>query len=305
MKTILVSTIIDKVKEKLSVYFENDSIDDAILYNKFDNLKSNFRLNDYILTSDVLVVENSQATLPEDFYKACLILGCYEYTVDEGYTGTWTVDEEKIDICEYSCNVNACRDECGNLINLVQKFNRYAPRVYQKFDLLSLGQNMTNFCSDICINNSSKSGNTITINHGKITTEFEEGLIYVEYFKDLDIGTDYEIPYHPKVVQWLESEFILEIFETLYYNGLENIVQRYQNAKVNANRDYWSAKSILKTPEFTELYGISNALIERYNRIRYNIWDDTIHSKSYYLYNSEVANSPNSTIAPINKSWNG
>lgn len=304
MKTILLSTIINKVKEKLSTYFDNNSIDDAILYNKFDNLKSNFRLNDYTVKSDVLIVRNCQAQLPDDFYKACLILGCYEYIVNENYTETWTVTEEEVDICEYN-NASACKDECGNLINLVQKFDRYPPKIYNNFELMSVDERMSSVCSDICLNKASKSGNSITLNQDKILTEFQEGLIYIEYLQDMDIGKDYEIPYHPKVVQWLESEFICEIFETLYFNGKENILQRYQAAKVNANRDYWSAKSVLKTPEFTELYGISNALIERYNRLRLNIWDDVVHSKVLYLYNSKVFNSPNDSSGAVNISWNG
>jgi len=300
MKRILLSKVINKVKEKLHVYFENDTIDDAILYNKFDNLKSNFRLNNYTVIPDLLFVENYKVDLPKDFYKAITVLGCFEYEEVGEYTGTWTIDETKVEefnICESTCNV--CTDECGNLINIVQKFDRLPPKVFTKFDVLSLTKQSKDFCSELCINNKSTSQNQIQISDNQIFTEFASGFIYIEYFKSFDVGSDCEIPYHPRVNQWLESEFICEIFETMYLNGETDIQQRYQIAKQNANRDYISAKSILRTPEFTELYDLSRALTDRYNRLRLNIYDNEVHGITYYSYR------PDSHKYFNNINWNG
>ena len=285
MKTILVSTIINKVKEKLYRYFENDTIDDAILYNKFENLKSEFRLNDYPEGCSVMVVENYKATLPDDFHKACLLLACYEQqTISSSrYNETFCLEERQVTEIEACKNVyEYCKDDCGNLISIVQKFNRYDFGVYQHYEVLGLTKDSVKFCEKDCINRYSGSRNMVNIVNGEIITEFETGTIYMEYIKSLDIGHDYEIPYHPKVSQWLESEFILEIFETLWMNGETDVQQRYQVAKQNAQTHYFNAIKVLRTPHRSEFYNLANNLINRYNFIRDNVWNPDIHTENYY-----------------------
>ena len=160
MKYILASEIVNDVKEKLHTYFERDMIDESILYTRLKKLIPKFRLNINPVASTVLYVENYKVALPEDFYKACMVLGCFEHKVmsDDRYNETYQLEEREIcelNVCETACDV--CTNECGDLFRIVQKFNRNQYHVHTEFNVLSLSKNSFSHCTNNCNNKSTQS----------------------------------------------------------------------------------------------------------------------------------------------------
>lgn len=270
-----VSEVINSVLERLYSLTEGDKIDESILYNRASLLMSNFSFNHHKEGKAVLVVKNKKATLPDDFHKACMVLGCFEGTEmpQSRYDETYKLEERQVcelNVCETACDV--CTDECGNMMRIVQKFNR-TPIVHTQFDILNMSKGSSPFCAEGCFNNKSNSSNTISIQNGEILCEFDEGLLYVEYIAKLETDDDFMFPYHPKIEDWLQAEFIAEVFQVLYFNGEGDFLQRYQMAKTEANTKYITAKSILRTPEVGDLYNIARYLNKKYNTLRTTVFN--------------------------------
>lgn len=287
-KFIKGSEIIDNVKERLYSYSDSDMVDESLLFKTLGRLLSGFRFNVYPICETVLVVKDCKADLPEDFFQACYMSACFEYTCDSHnrFNETYSIEEEEVcslNVCETVCDV--CSDSCGNLLRIVQKFNRFPTRVYKDFHDVRLTKGSLKWCASDTPIRKSRGSNVVDIQNGSVMTEFEEGLIYMVYVQDLDTGDDYMIPYHPKVEDWLETALMADVLSVLYYNGEDNVYQRYQNMRAELGIKEENARAILKRPEYDEMYRVVNHLVGRYNRVRRNVFDPEVHSVHYYGYN--------------------
>jgi len=274
IKYIKAEKIINIVQEELSSYYETNQIDESILYSKLSRLMGKFRLETYPRDFCLVEVDHFKAKLPEDFYKACQILGCFKrkqchYDRREE---TWTLRKEEVcefSLCESICD--ACTDECGNIYRIIQKFHRY-PETYEytEFDVLCPTQDSIPYCSGDSINLHSNSKNQIRIDEEYIHTEFESGMIYINYLQKLE-GEEFLIPDQPTVREWLIEELKTHALRILYQNGVPNLKQILDESKINLNSLQINAKNILRTFEWPEFYEVANIFMSRYGAWREKI----------------------------------
>lgn len=272
MNYITAEELLNNVKEKLYQLYTANKIDDSIIYNRLNKLGSRFRLNQYPVKNTVLEVKNYCSSLPEDFHKAILLYGCFEYTLETSIPQQLTLDVTDNRECVYIDG-----DASVDLFRVIHKLDTQN-RVYTQFDLLSLTKDSYSNCFEGILNGKSRSNNRVDIKNGNLITEFEEGLVYIEYITKLE-GKDLMFPKHDRVTEWLEKEIVAEIFHYLYLNSEGDYQQRMMLTKQEASIAELSARSIIKTQEFDEMYKVTKVLTNRYNRIRINVWDD---DKVYY-----------------------
>lgn len=267
IKTIKAEVIIDSVFKKLHTYAENQELDEDLLYEKLEKLLGKFDLDLYPRECALLEIKNCKADLPEDFYRACQVLGCFKKQTcgSSRFEETWTIREEEVcefNVCETVCDV--CTDECGNLFRIIQKFNRLPKYEYNEFEVLCPTESSYGCLTPDSINRKSKSQNQIQITDTSLITEFDSGFVYMLFIKKLN-GKEFLIPDQPTVREWLEAELIHETFQIMYYNGKTDILQRYQDSKRDLAIKQINALQILNRPEMDELYAVSNFLVNKYN----------------------------------------
>lgn len=277
MRYISSNVIIAEVKNKLSKYFDSNLVDESIFYPRIKSCLDELRFDVYEEKIAVLEVENKQADLPEDFKRMCLALACFQEhcieTSDIIYTEQQHVCE--LNLCETACDV--CHDDCGNMMKIVQKFPQ-TYKTWNTFDVLCLTKESLPFCDKNCFNFRSKSKNEIDIRNSKINTNFDRGLVYIEYVASLEGKTDFNIPDQSKIVEWIKADLIHEAFQTMYWNGETDILQRYQDTKRDLHIKYQNARAVFKLPEIEELYGLANKLINRYKVLGDAVWNDCIYT---------------------------
>jgi hypothetical protein len=272
MKYISSTAIIDEVKNELSFWFENHSVDETLLYPCIRFCMSKIKLDHYPEKTGILQVENYKATLPKDFKQLCIALACTSgferaYTHDVEITEERTVCE--LNVCETICDV--CTDSCGSMYKIIQKFPTHW-KEWNSFDLLKPTSKSYPYCYKNCFNFRSKSKNEIEINGNVMHTNFEQGLIYIEYIQDLETEDDYQIPDNETVIAWVKAEMIFKIFQTLFYNEVPNIVGQYKAAEKELFVKSENARQLIKRSEFTTYYDLANILLKRYNNYGNAIW---------------------------------
>jgi len=271
IKYIKAEELINIVKEELYSYYETNQLDESILYSKLSRLMGNFRLDTYPTEFCLVEVKNFKAKLPEDFYKACQVLGCFKKRVCnyDRSEETWTIKKEEVcefSLCESICS--ACTDDCGNIYRIIQKFHRYPEEyVYNEFEVLCPTKDSRACCTKDSINLRSTSSNQIRIDEEYIHTEFPDGMIYLNYLQKLE-GEEFLIPITPTVKDWLIEELMTHSLKILYINGVTDIQQRLGLLKRDLEAKQINARNILKTFEFSDYYKASNIFVARYGAWR-------------------------------------
>lgn len=268
MKTINSEVIKSEVKEKLKIFFESNKVDDSLFYPVFKYVLSKFRIDIFPIKSTVLEVFNKEVKLPDDFKLLKCALACHTSTITE-HVEPFTIDTYEIELCESHCGV--CKDDCGNMFNIVQRFPTHTMN-WTNFDLLCPTKTSLPSCDKDCFNFKSKSKNEIDLRNGKMYTNFQEGLVYIEYRADLEDDMEFEFPDNPTVIEWIKAELIHEIFQTLYYNGEKDIERRYRDAKNDAAIKYMNAHQIINRSEYSEYYKSINNFVKRYQKMSNIIW---------------------------------
>ena len=268
-----VNNLIQEVKLELHSYFDSNMVDEAIFPSVIRKCLEKIRWDHRPVMWDVIEIDCGKGDLPKNFDKLCLALGCFDCTVVTKRPGIHTQEYHvcELDLCQTSCDV--CHDECGNMYQIVQKFEEYSTS-YRKFELLNPTGHMRPHCVDNCFNFASQSKNEICVVDGKLETNFEKGLVYIEYVAKLEDENGYLVPEKQAIQEWIKAELIHKTVQVLYWNGEPDILQRYKDIKADLAIKAENAKVIYKANEYQDFYGLYNRLIRRYNRIRLNIFDN-------------------------------
>jgi len=273
--------LIAQVRNKLQTYFEEDKADESVLYPRIRRCLAKLKLNHHPVKCSVLEVESCMTPLPEDFQRMCLALYCTKcesiHNNDERFK---IITEEQhvceLNLCESSCDV--CHDHCGNMFRIVQKFpDRTTKLSWTEFDVLCPSKDMIPHCEAGSLNLQSRSRNEITIKNNTLHTNFDNGLVYITYVAKLEKQNEYLIPDKEQIIEWIEADLIHEIFQTMFYNGNNEILNQVQASKQDLAIKAENARQFYSRSEFGEFYDIANTMIRRYNRHRMAVWPGYQH----------------------------
>jgi len=276
------SDLIEEVKNKLSSFFEQNSMDESVLYARIRYCLSKLKMNHAPQKFTVVEVENCKAELPEDFRKLKLALACFQEKArcHSRFEETVYTEEQhvcELNLCESACDV--CHDECGNMYKIVQKFDRPGlTYTHSNFELLCPTKQSSPSCAKDCLNMMSRNKNEIDIRNGHINTNFDSGMIYIEYVAEFETADDYLIPDNETIKEWIKADMVHELVQTLYWNGEPNMERRYADMKQDLFVKAENARMVYKASEFQEFYNMSNTFIRRFNRYRMAIWDECYYS---------------------------
>lgn len=269
MKYVGSEDIVAEVKNKLSMYFENGKLDDAFMYRHIRLCLYKMGYKVLPLKREVLDVKDGVANLPNDFHKMTLARACFKgyYEVNDPRRGAVTIVDKpvcELNLCETVCDV--CTDECGNMFKLVQQIDTHSTAVYEDFVELSVDKESLPFCAEGCFNRGVKCKDKITIRNGRIYTNFDSGVIYLEYYSTLETEEGYQIPDNEVIINWIITVLVKEGLEQLYFMG-EEVLQKLQYSQSELSKAEVAAQNLYRRKEVKEYYEMANLLERRYNMI--------------------------------------
>ena len=200
MKYIKSNQLIDEVKNTLSSWFNSNKLDESILYSRIRYCLSKFRYETYPYKTTTLVVENYKATLPEDLINLNLALLCYQEEAQnplERYedivnTRDWV---EAIDWGNTHVNdvMDLHKDGKDTIEKIVVSYNDFPALIYNRFSPLTLSQK-SDSCTKTCLNSQGSTQSGAMVRNGELHTNQETGLVYIEYYSELEDDGVYLIP---------------------------------------------------------------------------------------------------------------
>ena len=296
MNYIHSSEIIDTVQNELDTLFNQNStlLDDTILNPVIAKSLAKLKLNHYPQKWCIIKVDKCKGKLPSDFHRMCVALMCVttEYCSAGRFGECIHTEEQKLckfGKCESECDYD---EQCGDYYRVIEKRTGGYLQRSRRYALLCPSKSSYSQCDKNCFNFKSKSEHEIDIKDGYIQTNFDTGVVYMDYLSTFEDSDGYLIPDNSRIIEWIEKELIYKVFTVLYYNGEGDYARRYQTAKFDADIAYRNAMSIIKLSEVNEYYKLAREMQRRYNCL--NLWNCT--------YLQPGINQSNSSLQRYNKS---
>ena len=267
MEKILAKELIDRVKAKLSTFFDSNRANEGMLYTVlFEGLD---RMGVGILDEEdaLLQVSGSMAELPNDFKQLCSAVGCFEMELVRPVPNIG-MQLQRVEACavDIQKGFSVQVGPTGQLQKVIQHLP-YETWSWEQFEVLSLVRPVKEYTADGCINVRSQSQNHIEIKNGKMYTNFESGTVYIQYLKNPISNEGVQVPANAIILNWLEDLMISEVLETLFYNGEPDIQGRLQLAQQRLQVSQEDARRIWKGSEFQDFYNLRNRLMGRYKAL--------------------------------------
>jgi hypothetical protein len=268
---ITADELLMEVRNKLSSYFEDSSLDDSNMYPIIRSCLNQMGAKVYPIGTKIIHINDYKGYLPPDFHKLILALGCAQsYTISTPNPNPQL--HERILTKEEALTLSdatLCQSDCGTYYQVVQKFEAYEA-VFQDVYPLQLSKDSEFYCSSDCWNKQVKAKDQIEIKNGCIFTQFSSGSIYIEYLQKLETNdpedVDLLIPDFAPLREWIKAACIKEGLETLYFNASADVERRLQYAKNELAVKEMNAKSFLSRPEFREMYDLRKVFYGRFNK---------------------------------------
>jgi hypothetical protein len=256
--------LLNKVKDKLTSYFDQGTLDDSYLYPSLKSCLDRLGYKVFPLHSTTVTLTDKMGDLPKDFYKLVYSVGCANFEFwdnpGDGWEGVLPTYTQKavvsIPVCK--SQYDYCKDECGNLYEFTQEFDMYKVK-YSSLFSVTVTENSQN-CESSCFGGNS--ANTITIIGNRIFANFS-GNLYIEYLSNLETEEGLLVPDYTQITDWIEAEMIVNCLEKLYLNGEGDVLQRLQYTKNSAMEKYHLARAFVKSNEVKDFYDVRNVLSAR------------------------------------------
>lgn len=243
--TITMSQLVAAVKEDLHKYDAENLIDPIRLEPTIARCNAILGTPIYQSGSCVTRIKNYQADLPKDFYRMETV---FLITESKYYTGLLATGNHY----EWEGVRNACMCDghtavCVNPIEQHQQIKRYT-----SFIRVNAGENLKNTCTKYSPNlNWSSTMYNIDLDEDKIVTNFEEGILYIEYLKDLKDPETGEtlVPFHGRLYDYYAWSLKVKILEDMMLNTEADVANALSYAKQERNLsameaiDFVSSKS--------------------------------------------------------------
>jgi hypothetical protein len=243
-------------------------------------------------TKEVLLeVSHGKAKLPDDFFTFNFGTICADVTVYEGNNISGTHIEE-IPYTETPLVIDNCVNSeiipprtfinCkGEEYEVIQVLKTGTTRKYSKLIPLKMipSQSIECGCPNLYVNSTYEA----SIKNGFLYTNFEEGKVYLNYQGSLENEQgDILVPDHDLLNEYYEYALKQRILENLLMQGenvtaqIQIIEQRYRIARINA-------KSLVNTPNFSELEDLWKANRKAMYSKYYDMFGSRAYSRDYKI----------------------
>jgi len=229
------------VKEELKSYFDTGAVDDLLFPTYLDKCLRKLGRATYVITEEILYVEDFEARLPDNFFAvreawmlAEIPLTSYQ-TANSFYSQAateTTIQVSPITTDQVPCNDTNCNDPASpcyghcmpQIIEAVYKTNNQIPRSYRREFLLMPGNisAIRNCGVDYNMNDlkyntpGSSAVNSFDIRDNKFVTNFREGTVQLLFYAtEYDNDSNQLIPDNYRIREYVEAFIKYKVFETL------------------------------------------------------------------------------------------
>ena len=233
------------VKEELKSYFDTGAVDDLLFPTYLDKALKKLGRTTYVITDEVLFVEDFEARLPDNFYAVreawmTTEVASYPYQSANSFysqaASSTTIQVAPLTIGGTPCNKPGCQTpQCDGtcmpeLVQAVYKTNNEIARSYRYEYLLRPGNISTRKQCDVQYRNDwnnyappvreftpgSASYDSFDIRDNKFVTNFRNGVVHLIFYATEydDIGNQL-VPDNYRVSEFVEAYIKYKVFETL------------------------------------------------------------------------------------------
>jgi hypothetical protein len=233
------------VKEELKSYFDTGAVDDLMFPTYLDKCLRKLGRSTYVITEQVLHIEDFQARLPDNFFAVreawlCTSVNGYPYQSANSFysqaNGRTSIQVSPIISGQVPCTNQRCSDpNCDGtclpeLIQAVYKTNNEVAINYKKQYLLKPGNiSVRGNCTLDCANLGSSAADSFDIRDNKFVTNFRNGTVYlIFYATEYDNGGNQMIPDNYRVREYIEAFLKYKVFEMLSNQLTDETFQQIQ-----------------------------------------------------------------------------
>lgn len=231
------------IKEEFKSYFDTGAIDDLMFPTYLDKCLRKLGRATYVISEEMLYIEDFQARLPDNFYAVREAWLCVE-TDDKTYqtansfysqTSSTTIQIAPLTIGGKPCGNPLCQDpNCvgtclPEILQAVYKTNHQSTRSYRRQALLKPGNiSAKNNCDVNYVNTwdsfTSIRGNnpysndalTFDVRDNKFVVNFRNNAVYLIFYAfDYDCSGSQMIPDNYRIREYIEAFIKYKMFETL------------------------------------------------------------------------------------------
>ena len=217
------------VKEELKSYFDTGAVDDLMFPTYLDKCLRKLGRATYVISEEVLHIEDFQARLPDNFFAVreawlCTTVDGYPYKTANSFysqaSSQTTIQVSPVISNGVPCNSNCPPDNCTcmpEIIQAVYKTNNQLNIAYTKQYLLKPGNiSVRADCTLDCANFGSSAADSFDIRDNKFVTNFRSGLVHLMFYAtEYDEGGNQLIPDNYRIREYVEAFIKFKVFETL------------------------------------------------------------------------------------------
>ena len=249
------------VKEELKSYFDTAAVDDLLFPTYLDKALKKLGRTTYVITDEILFVQDFEARLPDNFYAVreawmTTEVANYPYQSASSFysqaVSESTIQVSPLTIGGTQCNNGGCQDPgCeGNcmpvLIQAVYKTTNSVARGFTHNYLLKPGSISARKNCDVSYTNNftpgSASIDSFDIRDNKFVTNFRNGVVHLIFY-----ATEYDeignqlIPDNYRIREYVEAFLKFKVFETLTNQTVDETFNQLQQKLMYHKQAYEEA----------------------------------------------------------------
>lgn len=246
------------IQEEMKAYYDTGAIDSLLFPTYTNKCLNKLGKGSYIITEEILYIENFEARLPDNFYAVreawmCTAVNGFPIQNPSSFysqaSSITTIQVSPIISGGKPCNNPTCVDpNCGGcmpeLIQAVYKTNNSLNRTFTRTHLLTPGNiSVKRHCDLQCANFGASGPDSFDIRDNKFVTNFRCGTVHLMFY-----ATEYDeignqmIPDNYRIKEFIELFIKYKMFETLCNQvndeTFNQLSQKKQEAKQLADDAY-------------------------------------------------------------------
>ncbi len=240
------------IKEELKAYYDTGACDDILFPTYTNKCLNKLGKGSYVITEEILHIENFEARLPDNFYAVreawmCTAIDGFPVQNPSSFysqaSSITTIQVSPIIAGGQPCNNPTCNDpNCGGcmpeLIQAVYKTNNSLNRTFQRTHLLTPGNiSVKKQCDVHCANFGASGPDSFDIRDNKFVTNFRHGAVHlVFYATDYDDCENQLIPDNYRIKEFIELFIKYKMYETLCNQVNDETFNQLQQKKIEAKQ---------------------------------------------------------------------
>ena len=268
------------IKEELKGYWDTGAVDDLMFNTYLYKCLQKLGRATYVISEEVLYIEDFEARLPDNFYAVreawlCTEINGYPYQSANSFysqaASASTIQVSPVTIGGQSCDNPECVDGCDEcmpyLVQAVYKSNNEVTRTFRRQYLLKPGNISTRKNCDVSYMNNweshsqdikqrqftpySSGYDSFDIRDNKFVTNFRNGIVNMVFYATEYDGTGNQmVPDNFRIREYIEKFIKYKVFETLSNQindeTFNQIMQKMQFYKQEADEAFIMADMELR-----------------------------------------------------------